>query len=162
MVNLVKIPIHLLNGTLATHCPSDFEKILVGPGANDDLLKICPICPSNLTEASCPVNDVSGLMIAKILYSGGLLVNLILLMQKFFEDCLVAKLIKVHCKNQSSIICFTFMLGKLIFFFTAKFYITVLLSSVICNNYYAVCNSSYGLVVSIMHSIKFFALIYES
>ncbi|KAL2467141.1 putative GPI-anchored protein [Abeliophyllum distichum] len=48
-----------LNGTLATHCLSDFEQILVGHGANGDLLKICPIRPSNLTEGSCPINDVS-------------------------------------------------------------------------------------------------------
>lgn len=48
-----------LNGTLAKHCLSDFEKILVGQGANEDLFKICPIRPSNLTDGSCPINDVS-------------------------------------------------------------------------------------------------------
>ncbi|CAA2954706.1 Hypothetical predicted protein [Olea europaea subsp. europaea] len=49
-----------LNGTLATHCLSDIEKILVSQGANDSLPNICSIHPSNLTEGSCPVNDVSG------------------------------------------------------------------------------------------------------
>ncbi|XP_022877959.1 uncharacterized GPI-anchored protein At1g61900-like isoform X3 [Olea europaea var. sylvestris] len=48
-----------LNGTLAKHCLLDFEKILVGQGANEDLFKICPIRPSNLTDGSCPINDVS-------------------------------------------------------------------------------------------------------
>ncbi|KAL2473401.1 putative GPI-anchored protein [Forsythia ovata] len=48
-----------LNGTLATHCLSDLEKILVSQGANDSLPNICSIHPSNLTEGSCAVNDVS-------------------------------------------------------------------------------------------------------
>ncbi|KAH9749483.1 putative GPI-anchored protein [Citrus sinensis] len=48
-----------LNGTLAEHCLSDFEQILVGQGAADDLKKICSINASNLTEASCPVKDVN-------------------------------------------------------------------------------------------------------
>lgn len=48
-----------LNGMLAEHCLSDFEQILVGQGAADDLKKICSINASNLTEASCPVKDVN-------------------------------------------------------------------------------------------------------
>ncbi|KAK6124463.1 hypothetical protein DH2020_041793 [Rehmannia glutinosa] len=48
-----------LNGTVATHCLSDFEQILVGQGANDSLSKICSIRSSNLTEGSCPVTDVA-------------------------------------------------------------------------------------------------------
>lgn len=48
-----------LNGTLAAHCLSDFQQILVGQGANDSLSKICSIHSSNLTEGSCPVSDVS-------------------------------------------------------------------------------------------------------
>lgn len=48
-----------LNGSIATPCLSDFEKILVGRGANDSLSKICSIHSSNLTEGSCPVSDVS-------------------------------------------------------------------------------------------------------
>ncbi|KAL3850867.1 hypothetical protein ACJIZ3_012749 [Penstemon smallii] len=48
-----------LNGTLASHCLSDFEQILVGQGASDSLAKICSIHSSNLTEGSCPVSDVA-------------------------------------------------------------------------------------------------------
>lgn len=48
-----------LNKTLANHCLSDFEQILVGQGANNNLQKICSVRPSNLTEASCPVKDVN-------------------------------------------------------------------------------------------------------
>ncbi|KAL8468947.1 hypothetical protein ACS0TY_031957 [Phlomoides rotata] len=48
-----------LNGTIAMPCLSDFQKILVGRGANDSLSKLCSIHPSNLTEGSCPVTDVS-------------------------------------------------------------------------------------------------------
>ncbi|KAK2974819.1 hypothetical protein RJ640_005603 [Escallonia rubra] len=48
-----------LNGTSAKYCLSDFEQILVGQGANDNLQKICSVRPSNLTEASCPVKDVN-------------------------------------------------------------------------------------------------------
>lgn len=47
-----------LNGTVAEHCLSDIEQILVGQGANDSLKQICSIHSSNLTEASCPVKDV--------------------------------------------------------------------------------------------------------
>ncbi|KAL0286219.1 UNVERIFIED_CONTAM: putative GPI-anchored protein, partial [Sesamum angustifolium] len=47
-----------LNGSLAAHCLSDFEQILVGQGANDSLSKICSVHSSNLTEGSCPVSDV--------------------------------------------------------------------------------------------------------
>ncbi|KVH96772.1 uncharacterized GPI-anchored protein At1g61900 [Cynara cardunculus var. scolymus] len=49
-----------LNLTLAKHCLSDFDKILMGQGANNSLQQICSIGPSNLTEASCPVKDVDG------------------------------------------------------------------------------------------------------
>ncbi|KAL6990787.1 hypothetical protein U1Q18_008909 [Sarracenia purpurea var. burkii] len=48
-----------LNGTLAKHCLSDFEQIMVGQGASDSLRQICSIHPSNLTAASCPVEDVN-------------------------------------------------------------------------------------------------------
>ncbi|PON43900.1 hypothetical protein PanWU01x14_270270 [Parasponia andersonii] len=48
-----------LNGTVAKHCLSDIEQILVGQGANDSLKQICSIHSSNLTEASCPVKDVN-------------------------------------------------------------------------------------------------------
>ncbi|KAK3039711.1 hypothetical protein RJ639_027052 [Escallonia herrerae] len=48
-----------LNGSSAKYCLSDFEQILVGQGANDNLQKICSVRPSNLTEASCPVKDVN-------------------------------------------------------------------------------------------------------
>ncbi|XP_047957294.1 uncharacterized GPI-anchored protein At1g61900-like isoform X1 [Salvia hispanica] len=48
-----------LNGTLAAHCLSDFQQILVGQGANDSLSKICSIHSSHLTGGSCPVSDVS-------------------------------------------------------------------------------------------------------
>ncbi|KAJ9563110.1 hypothetical protein OSB04_008270 [Centaurea solstitialis] len=49
-----------LNSTLAKHCLSDFDKILMGQGANNSLQQICSVGPSNLTEASCPVKDVDG------------------------------------------------------------------------------------------------------
>ncbi|CAK9146849.1 unnamed protein product [Ilex paraguariensis] len=48
-----------LNGTHAKHCLSDFEQILVGQGANNNLQQICAIRPSNLTEGSCPVKNVN-------------------------------------------------------------------------------------------------------
>ncbi|CAL5409538.1 unnamed protein product [Camellia sinensis] len=48
-----------LNGTLAKHCLSDFDQLLVGQGASDILQQICSIRPSNLTAASCPVKDVN-------------------------------------------------------------------------------------------------------
>lgn len=48
-----------LNATHAKHCLSDIEHILEGQGANGNLQKICQIYPSNLTEATCPVTDVS-------------------------------------------------------------------------------------------------------
>lgn len=49
-----------LNSTLARHCISDFDQILMGQGANNSLQQICSIGASNLTEASCPVKDVGG------------------------------------------------------------------------------------------------------
>ncbi|KAL4585440.1 hypothetical protein LXL04_010061 [Taraxacum kok-saghyz] len=48
-----------LNSTLAKHCLSDFDQILMGQGANNSLQKICSVAPSNLTEGSCPVTDVA-------------------------------------------------------------------------------------------------------
>ncbi|KAK9714976.1 hypothetical protein RND81_06G134800 [Saponaria officinalis] len=48
-----------LNKTLATQCLSDVDQVLVSQGANDNLQQICKIHPSNLTEGSCPVKDVS-------------------------------------------------------------------------------------------------------
>lgn len=48
-----------LNGTIAKHCLSDLEQILMGQGANDSLQRICSIHSSNLTEASCPVKYVN-------------------------------------------------------------------------------------------------------
>lgn len=48
-----------LDETHAKHCLSDVDQILVSEGASNDLQKICSIHPSNLTEASCPVKDIS-------------------------------------------------------------------------------------------------------
>ncbi|TMW93801.1 hypothetical protein EJD97_011149 [Solanum chilense] len=48
-----------LNGSLAKHCLSDFQQLLVSQGANDTLQKICSLHPENLTEGSCPVKDVN-------------------------------------------------------------------------------------------------------
>lgn len=48
-----------LNETLAKHCLSDVEQILVSQGASDKLHQICSIHPSSLTEGSCPVKDVN-------------------------------------------------------------------------------------------------------
>ncbi|KAK1281233.1 hypothetical protein QJS04_geneDACA018229 [Acorus gramineus] len=48
-----------LGVTHANHCLSDVQQILASQGANDDLQQICSIHPSNLTEASCPVNNVN-------------------------------------------------------------------------------------------------------
>ncbi|KAL3627500.1 hypothetical protein CASFOL_028863 [Castilleja foliolosa] len=48
-----------LNSSIASHCLSDFEQILVGQGANNNLSKICSVRSSNLTEGSCPVSDVA-------------------------------------------------------------------------------------------------------
>ncbi|KAK9284182.1 hypothetical protein L1049_023350 [Liquidambar formosana] len=50
-----------LNKTHAEHCLSDVEKILESQGASENLQTICSIHPSNLTEVSCPVIDVSEL-----------------------------------------------------------------------------------------------------
>ncbi|CAH9130827.1 unnamed protein product [Cuscuta epithymum] len=47
-----------LNGTLAGHCLSDFQKVLEGKGANGTLERICSINPSILSEGSCPVINV--------------------------------------------------------------------------------------------------------
>ncbi|XP_052183682.1 uncharacterized GPI-anchored protein At1g61900-like isoform X2 [Diospyros lotus] len=47
-----------VNGTLANHCLSDIEQILVGQGASDSLQQICSLHSSNLTAGSCPVKDV--------------------------------------------------------------------------------------------------------
>ncbi|XAR53789.1 hypothetical protein NMG60_11022471 [Bertholletia excelsa] len=48
-----------LNGTLAKHCLSDLEQILVHEGASNGLQQICSISASSLTAASCPVKDVN-------------------------------------------------------------------------------------------------------
>uniref|UniRef100_A0A2P2K1A2 Uncharacterized protein MANES_16G007800 n=2 Tax=Rhizophora mucronata TaxID=61149 RepID=A0A2P2K1A2_RHIMU len=48
-----------LNGTTSKYCLSDFERILVGQGAEYNLGKLCSIHPSNLTGGSCPVKDVN-------------------------------------------------------------------------------------------------------
>lgn len=48
-----------LNGSQAEHCLSDMDQILASQGAGDNLNQICTIRPPNLTEASCPVKDVS-------------------------------------------------------------------------------------------------------
>ncbi|XP_043688944.1 uncharacterized GPI-anchored protein At1g61900 isoform X2 [Telopea speciosissima] len=48
-----------LNMAHANHCLSDVEQILAGQGANVYLQKICSIHPVNLTEASCPVENVN-------------------------------------------------------------------------------------------------------
>lgn len=48
-----------LDSTHANYCLSDFQQILESRGANDDLQQICSIHPLNLTEGSCPVNDIS-------------------------------------------------------------------------------------------------------
>lgn len=47
-----------LNSTQAKHCLSDFDQILVGQGADNNLKNICSVQPSNLTSASCPVIDI--------------------------------------------------------------------------------------------------------
>ncbi|GMH26884.1 hypothetical protein Nepgr_028727 [Nepenthes gracilis] len=47
-----------LNLTLARHCLSDFEQVLVSQGANNEIQQICNIRSSNLTEGSCPVKDL--------------------------------------------------------------------------------------------------------
>lgn len=44
----------------ANYCLSDVQQILGSQGANGNLQKICSIHPSNLTEGSCPVNDING------------------------------------------------------------------------------------------------------
>ncbi|KAK4398953.1 putative GPI-anchored protein [Sesamum angolense] len=152
-----------LNGSLAAHCLSDFEQILVGQGANDSLSKICSVHSSNLTEGSCPVSDVAefestvdsanllaacgkidivnecceqlcqnaildaATKLAQKAYNlmsldgshvlsdhstrindcksivlrwlGGKLEHLV--QKKFFEDCLIAELIKVNCEYGS-------------------------------------------------------------
>lgn len=48
-----------LNATVAKHCLSDVEQILMGQGANGDLRHICSVRSSNLTEGSCPVKSVN-------------------------------------------------------------------------------------------------------
>ncbi|KAI7751049.1 hypothetical protein M8C21_032069 [Ambrosia artemisiifolia] len=62
-----------VNSTLAKHCLSDYEQILMGQGANNSLQHICAIGPSNLTEASCPVKDVDGF--EKIVNTSKILAN---------------------------------------------------------------------------------------
>ncbi|KAJ9561083.1 hypothetical protein OSB04_006243 [Centaurea solstitialis] len=57
----------------ANHCLSDIAQILEARGSNNDLLNICSINPSELTQSSCPLARVSdienALNISKILGS---------------------------------------------------------------------------------------------
>ncbi|KAJ1428746.1 putative GPI-anchored protein [Sesbania bispinosa] len=48
-----------LNGTVAKHCLSDMEQILMGQGGTGDLKRLCSIHSSNLTESSCPIKNVN-------------------------------------------------------------------------------------------------------
>ncbi|XP_010923892.2 uncharacterized GPI-anchored protein At1g61900 isoform X1 [Elaeis guineensis] len=48
-----------LDSTHANYCLSDFQQILESRGASNNLQKICSIHPLNLTEGSCPVNDIN-------------------------------------------------------------------------------------------------------
>ncbi|XP_071722586.1 LOW QUALITY PROTEIN: uncharacterized GPI-anchored protein At1g61900-like [Rutidosis leptorrhynchoides] len=48
-----------INRTVARHCLSDIDQILVGQGASASLRRICSVNSSNLTEATCPVRNVS-------------------------------------------------------------------------------------------------------
>nr|XP_025887829.1 uncharacterized GPI-anchored protein At1g61900-like isoform X2 [Solanum lycopersicum] len=48
-----------LNVTHARHCLSDVKQILESQGASEELLEICSVDPSNLTESSCPVIEVN-------------------------------------------------------------------------------------------------------
>ncbi|XP_057429906.1 uncharacterized GPI-anchored protein At1g61900 isoform X2 [Lotus japonicus] len=48
-----------LNSTVAKHCLSDVEQILMGQGGTGDLKHVCSVHPLNLTEAACPVKNVN-------------------------------------------------------------------------------------------------------
>ncbi|XP_050368753.1 uncharacterized GPI-anchored protein At1g61900 [Argentina anserina] len=48
-----------LNGTAAKFCLSDIKQILVSQGANDTLAQICSVRSTDLTDASCPIVDVT-------------------------------------------------------------------------------------------------------
>ncbi|XP_040362893.1 uncharacterized GPI-anchored protein At1g61900 isoform X2 [Rosa chinensis] len=48
-----------LNGTAAKYCLSDIKQILVSQGANDTLAQICSVRSTDLTDASCPIIDVT-------------------------------------------------------------------------------------------------------
>lgn len=48
-----------LDATNANYCLSDVQQILGSQGASYDLQKICSIHPSNFSEGSCPVKDIT-------------------------------------------------------------------------------------------------------
>ncbi|XP_010930038.1 uncharacterized GPI-anchored protein At1g61900 isoform X2 [Elaeis guineensis] len=48
-----------LDSTQANYCLLDYQQILESRGASGNLEQICSIHPLNLTEGSCPVNDIS-------------------------------------------------------------------------------------------------------
>lgn len=50
-----------LDSTHANYCLSDVQQILESQGASYDLRKVCSIHPLNISEGSCPVNDVNGI-----------------------------------------------------------------------------------------------------
>ncbi|KAJ6834976.1 putative GPI-anchored protein-like isoform X1 [Iris pallida] len=50
-----------LDSTHGNHCLSDVQQILGSQGASYELQDVCSIQPENLTEGSCPVNDINGL-----------------------------------------------------------------------------------------------------
>ncbi|KQJ97579.1 uncharacterized GPI-anchored protein At1g61900 isoform X1 [Brachypodium distachyon] len=49
----------VLNQASANACFSDIMSILASKGANTNIPELCTLRPTNLTDASCPVNDVS-------------------------------------------------------------------------------------------------------
>jgi hypothetical protein len=49
----------VLNQASANACFSDVMSILASKGANTNIPELCTLRPSNLTDASCPVNDIS-------------------------------------------------------------------------------------------------------
>jgi hypothetical protein len=49
----------VLNQASANVCFSDIMSILASKGANTNIPELCTLGPSNLTDASCPVKDIS-------------------------------------------------------------------------------------------------------
>ncbi|KAF6995092.1 hypothetical protein CFC21_011656 [Triticum aestivum] len=49
----------VLNQASANACFSDIMSILASKGANTNIPELCTLRPSNLTDASCPVKDIS-------------------------------------------------------------------------------------------------------